>query len=50
MTHFKTDPNLMADIKGYPGNDNQHDPDIEDLASEPTRHLLRVDGSVRDSL
>ena len=35
MTHFKTDPNLMSDIKGYPGNDNQDDPDIENLALYP---------------
>jgi len=35
MTHFKTDPNLMSDIKGYPGNDNDDDPDIENLALYP---------------
>jgi hypothetical protein len=35
MTHFKTDPNLMADIKGYPGNDNQNDPDLANLALYP---------------
>ena len=35
MSHFQTDPNLMSDIKGYPGNDNQDDPDIENLALYP---------------
>ena len=35
MTHFRTDPNLLADIKGYPGNDNQNDPDMENLALYP---------------
>ena len=31
MTHFKTDPYLMSDIKGYPGNDNKDDPDLEHI-------------------
>ncbi len=35
MTHFKTDPYLMSDIKGYPGNDNKDDPSIENLALYP---------------
>jgi len=35
MTHFKTDPNLLSDIKGYPGNDNNDDGDIENLALYP---------------
>ena len=35
MTHFRTDPNLLADIKGYPGNDNEDDPDLENLALYP---------------
>ncbi len=35
MTHFRTDANIMADIKGYPTNDNQQDPDLQDLAAYP---------------
>jgi hypothetical protein len=35
MTHFQTDPNLLLDIKGYPGNDNDDDMDIENLATYP---------------
>ncbi len=35
MTHFQTDPNIMADIKGYPGNDNADDPDLDNLALHP---------------
>jgi len=35
MTHFQTDPNLLSDIKGYPGNDNDDDMDIENLALYP---------------
>jgi hypothetical protein len=35
MTHFQTDPGLLSDIKGYPGNDNQEDMDIENLALYP---------------
>ncbi len=35
MTHFRTDSNIMSDIKGYPGNDNQEDPDLQDLTAYP---------------
>jgi hypothetical protein len=35
MTHFQTDPNILSDIKGYPGNDNDDDPDIGNLALYP---------------
>lgn len=35
MTHFQTDANLMADIKGYPGNDNDTDFDPGNLALSP---------------
>ena len=35
MTHFQTDPNLLSDIKGYPGNDNDDDMDLENLALYP---------------
>ena len=41
MRHFKMDPNILADIKGYPENDNALDPennapDVQfELASQP---------------
>jgi hypothetical protein len=35
MTHFRTDANIMLDIKGYSGNDNEHDPDFDNLALYP---------------
>jgi hypothetical protein len=35
MKHFKTDPNILSDIKGYPGNDNDDDMDMENLAAYP---------------
>ncbi len=35
MTHFYRDVNLLADIKGYPGNDNEDDPDFENPALHP---------------
>ena len=35
MTHFQTDPDILSDIKGYPGNDNDEDPDLGNLALYP---------------
>jgi hypothetical protein len=35
MTHFRTDANLLSDIKGYPGNDNEDDMDLENMALYP---------------
>jgi hypothetical protein len=35
MTHFRTDPNILADIKGYAGNDNENDMDMANLALYP---------------
>lgn len=48
MTQFKTDENLLADIKGYPENDNDVDPDPDNLALYPydVSFALTVDGGL----
>ena len=35
MTHFRTDPQILSDIKGYPGNDNENDMDLENMSLYP---------------